>query len=752
MKTNFSIGEVFNKNINFTRVLQLGSTKDLLTTKNFCLEEAKKNKLDILYFEDTIFLENNMKLVNKIVHLWDEIKEDTTLSSELRYICVVENVLSIEIEGDTQKIFKSLLQVINEITENEGTMDENRLKNFIAKQLVWFYQYFIKNNKVQEKLVFYSGNIKIHEFYFLRLLYLYGLNVIYINTSVELFDQIDKKDYAKKVKLTPMTLLDKLKGSLSVITTEVNAVASILINKSEENAVQELSEPLSVGSSIINAYFCISTGVSDIINIDNYYNSIYLLDKELSTGNYLRLEGTIMVPALPEVSKYCMSIFEKHQEDISSAVEEIIMSDVFKVRDEAFNTLCRRAFVEVVDRYFSKHQAFSKDKKYNFIAKIVAWFMGYAQHKYKKQEQLRVLFYGKIKEQEIYFLLFLHLTGADIIYINSEKGCNQILTDVLGFREGVSYLENSFEKELEQFPMIERAQRVETVAYKASEEVQSLIYGNDTGMFKAWQLEDKEVVSTTLKTTYDELIILWAEPSKLRPGFKATDRSVYIPNLFAKINGTHADLIEYQKEFVELSNAENVLVYGSVGFAKCLDKADVSKIAFYFDSKGNLKRDAYFTSPYYKYSYLRRSIQEVLFYKVNELLNTNILNIKKDLNSKVKVLGTIFAMEENIMSLIEKFDYSGAIPKVIIFDNKKDMLTEEDAILLAFLNIIGFDIAIFTPTYYNNIEHLIDKKYFDIHTLEKVNTEVEMPNKSMNFLRERKGLLRGKALFGFFQK
>ena len=67
---------------------------------------------------------------------------------------------------------------------------------------------------------------------------------------------------------------------------------------------------------------------------------------------------------------------------------------------------------------------------------------------------------------------------------------------------------------------------------------------------------------------------------------------------------------------------------------------------------------------------------------------------------KLNIIMTVLNISDNILKLIETFDYTSDIPKVIVYDNTKDFFSEEDIITLAYLNIVGIDIAIFTPTNY----------------------------------------------------
>ena len=76
--------------------------------------------------------------------------------------------------------------------------------------------------------------------------------------------------------------------------------------------------------------------------------------------------------------------------------------------------------------------------------------------------------------------------------------------------------------------------KVATVAYSAERELDTMLYGDNT-IFRAFQFSDMQ--SMTLKTTYEEIDILWHQDVKYRSGFEIRDNKVIVPNIFAKISG-----------------------------------------------------------------------------------------------------------------------------------------------------------------------------------------------------------------------
>jgi hypothetical protein len=77
---------------------------------------------------------------------------------------------------------------------------------------------------------------------------------------------------------------------------------------------------------------------------------------------------------------------------------------------------------------------------------------------------------------------------------------------------------------------------------------------------------------------------------------------------------------------------------------------------------------------------------------------------------------------------MQQYDYPSKIPKLLIYANNESIFSDEDSIMLCYLNLFGIDITILTPTGYNNIEGKIHEKFYDTHRLEEVNFNLSVPD------------------------
>ena len=100
------------------------------------------------------------------------------------------------------------------------------------------------------------------------------------------------------------------------------------------------------------------------------------------------------------------------------------------------------------------------------------------------------------------------------------------------------------------FPQKMVKAKIATVAYSAERELDTALYGGDT-IFRDRQFEKMD--SAVLKTTLDEIFILWDQPAKFRSGFAVRGDRVVVPTIFAKINGVDdGDLKSYWRQVEEM--------------------------------------------------------------------------------------------------------------------------------------------------------------------------------------------------------
>ena len=74
------------------------------------------------------------------------------------------------------------------------------------------------------------------------------------------------------------------------------------------------------------------------------------------------------------------------------------------------------------------------------------------------------------------------------------------------------------------------------------------------------------------------------------------------------------------------------------------------------------------------------------------------------------IISTVLNLNKDILRMIQRFDFTKKNPKIIFINTTEKTLSLEDSILVAFLNLVGFDILFFFFIGYQCIE-----KHFSAH-------------------------------------
>lgn len=334
----------------------------------------------------------------------------------------------------------------------------------------------------------------------------------------------------------------------------------------------------------------------------------------------------------------------------------------------------------------------------------------------------KVLYYGNISNEEVFFLILLATLGCDIIYFNPENQGNFLSVDSYNvFSKEIKYAGTMSIKD---FPEIKK-ERIKTTAYSAKEELNKTLYSESSNFYRPWQFVDYKIVAVTLKTTYEEINIWAKEKALIRDGWKIENGKVFIPNIFAKISGTHEDIEKYWKELNSLISQEHVKFYNK------LPIIDVSPLEYgKFEqiypktSYAQFDTDKLMKSSWWKYKDLRTSLQKNIADKIKELcMNPVVFNDepveRRDL--QVDIFSVLINMKVEFLQLLQEFDYPDKVPKIIIYNNEKNgHISYEDCILLIFMNAMGVDVIIYNPSGYNDIEEHIYEDIYDTHRLEKM--------------------------------
>ncbi len=78
--------------------------------------------------------------------------------------------------------------------------------------------------------------------------------------------------------------------------------------------------------------------------------------------------------------------------------------------------------------------------------------------------------------------------------------------------------------------------------------------------------------------------------------------------------------------------------------------------------------------------------------------------------------------------MMQKFDFTKKNPKIVYISTTEKTISLEDSIIMAFLNLMGFDILFFVPTGYQTIEKYFNSIIMEEHQIGEYKYELTVPN------------------------
>ena len=267
-----------------------------------------------------------------------------------------------------------------------------------------------------------------------------------------------------------------------------------------------------------------------------------------------------------------------------------------------------------------------------------------------------------------------------------------------------------------------------TAAYHAERELDDLMY-QDTGIYRNQQYA--KASSVTLQTMYEEIQILWKEELKYRPNFSTENGIVTLPVIFAKVSGVKDGMVPKYWSSVKDLMTEDTFVVKSVPYIDPTAPNPMKMYATEFFKNGRVQKKKIKEHASYPYSFLREEIQEHILDKLQLLLDTRAIKGTFENGTEYTITATVLNLPKEIVRLIQKFDFTKKNPKLIYFNTGEKMISLEDSILTAFLNLVGFDVVFFVPTGYQNIEKHFNKRLMEEHQIGEYVYDLQVPNMAL---------------------
>lgn len=459
-------------------------------------------------------------------------------------------------------------------------------------------------------------------------------------------------------------------------------------------------------------HYNLFTGIYGAEDTGAYYSELLKWKMKMETlGKHLLLiEETLPRPTYEEIN----SVGRKKYLSANTMLNDMVSQ--IRCSDRAFLTYCQHAFMQIMKELGN----LSIQKLMNIAVVLICWINRYAPKLSSRKDKEQVfLFYGNVNgSNEILLIRLLAKLPVDVIIIDPEISGSQEIMDPLFYAKKY---QNSLKRK--KFPLDINSMRFETVAFQAEQELNTIMY-QDTGIYRNRQF--KRAIPIPLQITYEEIAILWKQEAKYRPNFETIDDKVMVPVMFAKISGVKNSKNEYWDCICDLVQ-ENVFVIKGFPYANEIPNLFKEK-SYLFLHGGKLDINRIKSNPSYPLSIIREPMQDYMLEKLQEMIDYKVIKGTGSSGVENLIVATVFNMDRRILRLIQNYDFTKEIPKVLAIHTKECNSSQEDSILLAYLNMIGFDIVMFIPTGYISVERYYSKPLFVEHQIGEYQYDMQIPN------------------------
>lgn len=463
--------------------------------------------------------------------------------------------------------------------------------------------------------------------------------------------------------------------------------------------------------------FVVQYGVEDKLLFPSDMVAFYQQLKR--EGRKVCLENGRLPPPTPEE----IAAVRRRNHQTAEQLAADLAANLQYPNNQQLQTLMRQAFLDVVLEE-DKAVGGNLNRLLNKAVYLVAWMKRYQKDLFQNWQAPEVgvfLLFGACSgDNEALFLRLLAKLPVDVLVLLPDLNAPCVLKD-----PALLDLHKEHSLPMTDFPVEPSQMRVRTAAYQAEREMDSILYQN-TGLYRAKQHQKAEAV--TLQTMYEEISLLWDQELKYRPGFAAEGDTVTVPVLLEKICGIKdGPILPYWLEIKKLVTPETTLVT-KLPWQTGLEANPMKPYATQFLRQGRLQREKIKQHKDYPYGILRPEIQDYLLDKLQVLLDEKLIAGTYQNGTEYTIVSTILGLPKDLLRRIQNFDFTKKNPKLIIISTTEETLSLEDSILVAFLNLVGFDILFFVPTGYQSIEKYFQKPFANEHQLGPYRYDLQVPD------------------------
>lgn len=275
------------------------------------------------------------------------------------------------------------------------------------------------------------------------------------------------------------------------------------------------------------------------------------------------------------------------------------------------------------------------------------------------------------------------------------------------------------------FPKDAGTLQMRTMASNAEQDLTTILY-TDSGIYRNRQFSQADAI--TLRTTYDEIFILWNQELKYRSNFSTVNQAVNMPVIYAKVSGIENGKVEAYWQKIKLLLSDQTMLIKSFPYVGSGSYNQYQALAVKALRNGKLKRDELKAHRQYPFALLREELQEHIFDKIQIMLDRKLIKGTYSNGTEYTIIATILNLNKDLVRMLQSFDFTKKNPKVVAICTGEQVCSIEDVILLTFLNLVGFDVVLFVPTGYQTVERFLNDNYPVEHQIGEYVYDLSVPN------------------------
>lgn len=616
--------------------------------------------------------------------------------------------------------------------------NDNMLKNAYIKFMCWLYYKFerivnmLGENNVPK--ILYEGEISNYELLLVTVLSKAGCDVVLLQyNGDQKYLQLDPTSkMSDDLVLQNMQAFPEgfnLKWIMKCIQEEFNnqrlyGTKPTLINCTnawiEGKSLEDIQRNITARGNDSNLFYncyCRINGVEDKVT---YANDLFRFYENIvnSKRKVIVVDGCIKPPTNEEIASINRKNYNKQDQMLLD-----IANNIKYTQNVELQRLMNKAFMDIMLEEAKKPEM-NLNKLTNKAVYILCWLRRYQGDlfgSWKAPDISCFIHMGPCtNENETLFIKFLARLPIDVLILNPNLNQKCDLVDSLLYEENYSESLN-----ISKFPRESADVHIGTAAYHAERELDTLMY-QDSGIYRNKQYSKAKTIN--LQTMYEEIKILWDEELKYRPNFSTVDDVVNVPVIYSKISGVKDENVKDYWGSIKDLITEDTFVIDKVPFIEQGTPNPAKAHVATFWKNGKLQRKTIKEDEYYQYGVLRDDVQEHILDKIQMLIDSKLIKGTFENGTEYTIIATILNLPKDIVRLIQKFDFTKKNPKVIMINTGENVISLEDTIITAFLNLVGFDVIYFVPTGYQSVEKYFNKKVFEEHQIGQYVYDLHVPN------------------------